>query len=123
MNYAVKLLQAAATDWADREALVHHGERISFGTLARRTAHLAAQLGAEQGAVAVLSRNQPQALIAHLACHMAGRPVAHIPRDAARAGQETWPDPTLLMRWISRLLRRRPEPAPQSSEKAVKTDG
>ncbi|MFG3214723.1 class I adenylate-forming enzyme family protein [Streptomyces tendae] len=90
MNYAVKLLQAASTDWADREAIVHRGERISFGTLARRTAHLAAQLGAEQGAVAVLSRNQPQALISHLACHMAGRPVAHIPRDAARAGQETF---------------------------------
>lgn len=90
VNYAVKSLQAAATDWADREAIIHHRERISFGTLARRTAHLAAQLGAEQGAVAVLSRNQPQALISHLACHMAGRPVAHIPRDAGRAGQESF---------------------------------
>lgn len=27
------------------------------------------------------------------------------------------------MRWISRLLRRRPEPAPQRPEKAAKTDG
>ncbi|MFJ9854867.1 class I adenylate-forming enzyme family protein [Streptomyces sp. NPDC101150] len=87
MSYVAELMTAASTRWAEREALVHHGMRLTFKELHTRVTSLAQRLAAGHGTAAVLSHNQPDAVI-HLACHLLGRPVAHIARDAPLPVQE-----------------------------------
>ncbi|MFI7388085.1 class I adenylate-forming enzyme family protein [Streptomyces sp. NPDC049813] len=90
MSYVQEFLTRATGPWAQREAVVHGGVRLTHGELADRVLGLAAQVASRRGTAAVLARNQVEPLLVHLACHVVGRPVAHVARDAARAVQESF---------------------------------
>ncbi|WP_016908565.1 class I adenylate-forming enzyme family protein [Streptomyces xiaopingdaonensis] len=90
MSYVEELLRDAFGRWAGREAVVHGGGRLTYRELGGHVAVLAAALAHGTGTVGVLARNRPEALVVHLACHLAGRPVAHVARDASRPVQRTF---------------------------------
>ncbi|MER5633764.1 class I adenylate-forming enzyme family protein [Streptomyces nitrosporeus] len=75
-SYADTLLRDAAARWPEREALVHHGRRWSYGRLRRATLECATvlrSLPVEPGeSVAILSGNRPEFIAVQLAVHLIG---------------------------------------------------
>jgi len=85
-TYVDRILENAR-DRGDREALVHGGRRLSYAEVGATVCGLAAALhqrGVSKGdAVALLTGNSPDAILAGLAIHLLGCRLVFTPPDAA----------------------------------------